>query len=200
MKTFLMLLIIFPVCLSAQKEAGTKFIYSGLNYSPGITKQIAPILGFYLVDKKKNINDFQLNRINFDKSAINTDFHISASYHKIIGLNKKSDSKFYLGIGLGVSLYCKYKANRPTLSSTFTSGSAAIGTVLSVKPVINYAFTKKLYLGISTDLGLVDQAIASSRYDNPILTAEQQRVTAFDTNILGLSNLNFDLTLGFKIN
>ncbi|MBT4981505.1 MAG: hypothetical protein HOM85_00385, partial [Euryarchaeota archaeon] len=72
MKTFLMLLIIFPVCLSAQKEAETKFIYSGLNYSPGITKQIAPILGFYLVDKKRmNLMPGKQGRIECGNHIVN---------------------------------------------------------------------------------------------------------------------------------
>lgn len=200
MKTFFIILLTLPFSLLAQKEVGSQFIYTGLNYSPNTVNQLLPIIGFYHVDKRNNLNDFQLNQIGYKKGPETNAVNLSCSYHKIIGLNKKSDSKFYLGLGLGASLYYFRAINRPLNPAIFLAANTKIGTVLSIQPTLNYNFTEKFFLGISANAGIVDQSISFARYENPNIPVAQQKQVQFPTRAFDLSKLSFNATIGFKIN
>jgi len=199
-KNLLIILLALPFSTYAQRAVQSQFVYVGLSYFPNSFDRLSPIIGFYQVDQKNNINDFQFNEINFSKRPGITASSMSLSYHKIIGLNKKSTSKFYLGLGLGASLYFNQTARQPKTSTSFPSANTELGSVLSIRPVINYSFTERFFLGLSANIGLLDQSIASSRYENPAIPINQQKQTQILIDVYHPNYTSFNLILGFKIN
>ena len=200
MRILFIILITLPVSLLAQKEVSTQFVYTGLNYSPNKTSRLLPTFGFYQVDKRQNLNDLQLNQIGYIKRSETNSANLSCSYHKIIGLNKRSDSKFYFGLGLGTNLYYAHTIFKPVNATAFPAANTKMGVELSVKPVINYSFTEKFFLGVSANTGIVDQMIVFSRYENPAIPIEEQKQVQYLAKAFNLRNFNFNVTLGFRIN
>lgn len=221
-----LILIALPFTISAQILTERSFVNTGLafvnhDYDYDAVKSgkisVVPVFGFFKVDKKKNIDEFQVYDISFREveyislippigfatqpasGSANRTFSISAAYHKIISLNKKSTSKFHLGIGFGVLTFYDYLKTIPVVSTSFPATVSTVGIASSIKPVINYMISDRIFLGISTALYVGETTKRTHRIMNPAFTQPEERISYIETTFLTNNAFNLQMLLGINL-
>jgi hypothetical protein len=201
MKKIALIFVLMPVLSFSQLNDAKTMLYAGFKYTNPYAglHQISPIAGIYLKDKKNNLNNFEIHNFNFTRTpgSANTTFNLA--YHKMIMLNKKSESRFQFGVGFGGSLFYNRYRRTPIYSSQFETKSTSTGITYSLKPLVNYRITDKLFIGFSPLFRFAETYLTFSEYKNPALPENQQKVTTMNFNTINPLRLNLNFNIGIRL-
>jgi len=155
-----------------------------------------PLMGYLFSDSRANLNEilikdlnlFTIDRteyINFSNPILLEEkinyFSVATSYHKTIKLNKEKAPKWFLGLGGGVSAYYTRYNTKPYISTYFPFTENKAGLQWSIKPLIQYSLSDRVFIGVSSLLNVMEQNIHVEKEENPGIPLSEQKTTSFNT-------------------
>jgi len=215
MKSIAIILTFVPFSLFSQLDSNKHYVYAGLNYTgfsgaydvSSVTfaetvRLVRPIIGLFALDKRNNINEFQISEFEFtsrdnytytydnagnsilDGGSKNIRSRLGLSYFKVIRLNKNRSQKFTYGIGLGTSLVYDRLKTIPNVSNSFPTRNLTFYNTLIVKPVFNYMVSSKVFMGASLNIPYLNQWLSYDKSDNPVVPIKEQNIASYGFNSL----------------
>ena len=154
-----------------------------------------PGFAFQLMNKRKNIHEFELSDLSFGGNVI---ANISLRYEYIVNMNKAKDRKWVPSLGFAANPYFAQQQYGQGLDLKYLSTVKYFGLKAFITPRITYYLDTKLYFDLNVPVCVFDMYHKSFKTDDPAVQQDQREIHNYNFGAVFPNMTQIRIGIGLK--